>query len=72
MKRTASRILVTAAASAAVLGLAGGVAAADPVASDAPIWVVPGLDLGSLLGATVSLPTTALAPVHGLLTTLAG
>lgn len=53
---------------AAAVGLGGGVAGA----AETPIWLVPGADLGSLLGPTVQLPTEALAPVVQLLTFLAG
>jgi hypothetical protein len=65
-----SGALVAGAVGAAVLGLGGGVAnAAD---NNTPIWVVPGLDAGSLLDPTVGLPTAALAPIDSLLTFFAG
>jgi hypothetical protein len=72
MKRIASRVLVPAAAAAAMFGLAGGVAhaapeaQAAPVAQGVPVWVLPGLDLGSVLDPSVALPAQALAPVVGL------
>lgn len=37
-----------------------------------PIWVLPGVDLGSVLGPTVPVPTEALAPVDGVLTQITG
>lgn len=52
---------------AAALGVGGGVASADEV----PIWVVPGGDAGQLLDPAIGVPT-ALAPVFGLVTELAG
>lgn len=61
------RSLVAGVAGAAALGLGSGVASAET-----PIWLVPGVDAGPLLGPTVGLPTTALAPIDGLLTYLAG
>lgn len=59
------RLSVTVCAAAAMgLGTAG-VASADTAASDVPIWVLPGVDAGGLLGPTVGLPG-ALAPVFDL------
>ncbi|UQS21431.1 hypothetical protein L1857_00600 [Amycolatopsis thermalba] len=68
MRRSVVRVLAGGVIAAAALGLGGGVASADEV----PIWVVPGVDAGPLLDPTIGLPTTALAPVYGLLTELAG
>ena len=53
---------------AALLALGAGTAGADTL----PIWALPGLDVGSLLSPTVPLPTTALAPVDGLLKLISG
>ncbi|MEU6270564.1 hypothetical protein [Saccharopolyspora shandongensis] len=50
----------TATALAACL-LTGGVATAEP------IWVLPGVDLGAVLGPTVQLPTQLLQPVFDAL-----
>ncbi|MEU5692454.1 hypothetical protein [Actinosynnema sp. NPDC020468] len=50
-----------------VLGLAtGGVALADT-----PIWVLPGVDLGGVLGPTTGVPG-GLAPVFDLLKLIGG
>ncbi|WP_243769671.1 hypothetical protein [Amycolatopsis acidicola] len=68
MRRVVSRVLVAGAVGAAVLALGSGVAGAAEV----PIWVVPGVDGGSLLDPTVNLPTALLAPVDSLLTFFAG
>ena len=65
MKRCLSRILLPLAAAAAFTGIAGGTA--DAATSDAPIWALPGLDVGSLLG-PVGQPLELLAPVYGLIT----
>jgi hypothetical protein len=41
---------------------------ADAAPQDStPIWVLPGVDLGSILSPTIQLPTQILAPVNGLL-----
>ncbi|TVT21955.1 hypothetical protein FNH06_15195 [Amycolatopsis acidiphila] len=61
-------MLVAGVAGAAVLALGGGVASADEI----PVWVVPGVDAGSLLDPTIGLPAGALGPVDSLLTYLAG
>ncbi|MFC0544053.1 hypothetical protein [Kutzneria chonburiensis] len=53
---------------ATLLALGAGSASADTL----PIWALPGVDVGSLLGPTVPLPTTALAPVDGLLKLISG
>lgn len=75
MKRMTARILLPLAAAGVLFGLAGGVADAAPAAPAAPaaapataIWVIPGLDLGSLLGPSIAAPTQVLAPVYGLIT----
>lgn len=72
MRKVVSRLLVTAAVGAAVLGVTGGVASADDGSGSTPIWVLPGVDAGSLLGPAVGLPTELLAPIDGVLTYLAG
>lgn len=69
MRRVFSRVLVAGALAAAALGLGGGTASA---AEDTSIWLVPGVDAGTLLGPTVGLPTSALAGLDSLLTYLAG
>jgi len=62
------RILLPLVAAAAFTGIAGGAAeAATLTPSDAPIWALPGLDVGSLLG-PVGQPLQLLAPVYGLIT----
>jgi hypothetical protein len=53
---------------AALLAVGAGSAAADTL----PIWALPGLDVGSLLGPTVPVPTQVLAPVYGLLKLISG
>ena len=70
MKRIAARVLLPLAIAAGLSGIAGGVAsAAEVTAQDAPsIWVLPGVDLGSLLGPTVGLPTDLLRPIFGIIT----
>ena len=74
MKRKAARILLPLAAAAALFGLAGGVAdaaQATPAATSTDpgtaIWVIPGLDVGSLLGPTIGAPAQVLAPLYGLI-----
>ena len=69
VRKLVRRALVAGAVGAVALGLGGGIASA----ADGPaVWVVPGVDAGALLGPTVGLPTSALAPADGLLTYLAG
>ena len=68
MKKLAARILIPLATVSALFGLAGGVANAAPVVQDTPIWALPGLDVGSLLGPLVQAPTELLAPIYGLIT----
>ena len=65
MKRLAARVLLPLAAATALTGLAGGVASADP--AHGPVWLVPGVDLGSVLG-PLGQPVGLLAPVFGLVT----
>ena len=74
MTRIAARILLPLAAAGAFAGLAGGVAeAAETDAGPAapPIWVVPGLDAGGLLGPTTQAPAQLLAPVFAAITAIA-
>jgi len=61
MSKQIRRIAATAAATLTACLLTGGVATAEP------IWVVPGVDLGPLLGPTVQLPTQLLRPVFDVL-----
>jgi hypothetical protein len=68
MKKIAARILIPIATASVLLGLAGGVASAAPVVQDTPIWALPGLDVGGLLGPLVQAPTELLAPIYGILT----
>lgn len=80
MNRTLRRVLLGTVAAVLLTGAAGGVASAteaNPAPNlssqqGVPIWLLPGVDLGSLLGPTVPLPTQALAPVDGLLTLISG
>ncbi|WP_206787522.1 hypothetical protein [Amycolatopsis sp. MtRt-6] len=65
MKRLAARVLLPLAAATAFTGLAAGVAGADP--ADGSVWLVPGVDLGSVLG-PLGRPVDLLAPVFGLVT----
>lgn len=67
MKRAVSRISATAAIMAAGFGLTAGVASAET-----PVYLLPGVDLGAILGPTTNLPAEALAPVFSVLTFLAG
>lgn len=67
MRKLIVRSLVAGLAGAAALGLGSGVASADT-----PIWLVPGVDAGALLSPTTDLPASALGPIDGLLTYLAG
>ena len=78
MKKSVGRIVAGATLALVVTGLAGGVADAAPLIvqpadnSGVPIWLLPGVDLGPILDATIGLPQSALAPVSGLLTFLNG
>jgi hypothetical protein len=63
-----SKVIAVGLLTAALLAVGAGSAAADTL----PIWALPGVDVGSLLGPTVPLPTTALAPVDGLLKLISG
>jgi hypothetical protein len=65
MKRLAVRVLLPLVAATAFTGLAGGVASAAP--ADSPVWLVPGVDLGGVLG-PLGQPVLLLAPVFGLIT----
>ena len=63
-----SKAVVVGLLTAALLAVGAGSASADTL----PIWALPGVDVGSLLGPTVPVPTTALAPVDGLLKLISG
>ncbi|HWD03596.1 MAG TPA: hypothetical protein VG674_14200 [Amycolatopsis sp.] len=65
MNRLAARVLLPLAAATAFTGLAGGVAGAAP--TDGSVWLVPGVDLGSVLG-PLGQPVDLLAPAFGLIT----
>lgn len=76
MKKTMVRMVAGAAVAIAVTVTVGGVASAQTApaarpasasASDVPIWLLPGVDLGSVLDSTVGVPAAALGPVVGLL-----
>jgi hypothetical protein len=68
MKRLAARVLLPLVAATAFTGLAAGVAsAASPAPADSPVWLVPGVDLGSVIG-PLGQPVLLLAPVFGLIT----
>ncbi|QUQ71137.1 hypothetical protein [Kutzneria sp. CA-103260] len=62
------KVLTVGLLSAALLAAGAGVASADTL----PIWALPGLDVGSVLGPTVPVPTQVLAPVDGLLKLISG
>jgi hypothetical protein len=62
------RVVITTVAAAAMVLLGAGTANA----ADFPIWALPGLDIGSVLGPTVPVPTEVLAPVDGLLKFISG
>ncbi|TWG08839.1 hypothetical protein [Saccharopolyspora dendranthemae] len=63
MSQSVRRVAATAAIALSTVLLTGGVAHAD----DTSIWLVPGVDLGPVLGLTVDLPAKLLAPVVDLL-----
>ena len=65
MKRLAARVLLPVVTAAAFTGLAAGVASADP--ADGSVWLVPGVDLGGVLG-PIGQPVDLLAPVFDLIT----
>ncbi|MFF5987647.1 hypothetical protein [Prauserella flavalba] len=69
LTRAAARVAASLALTAGALGLAGGVAAAEPAA---PIWLLPGADVGPLLGPVAGVPADVLAPIYSVLTVLAG
>jgi len=62
------KVLTVGLLSAALPAAGAGVASADTL----PIWALPGLDVGSLLGPTGPVPTQVLAPVDGLLKLISG
>lgn len=62
------KVLTVGLLSAALLAVGAGSAAADTL----PVWALPGVDVGPLLGPTVPVPTTALSPVDGLLKLISG
>ncbi|MEV0702309.1 hypothetical protein AB0I53_30945 [Saccharopolyspora sp. NPDC050389] len=61
MAKSIRRFAAATAAALAACLLTGGVATAEP------IWVLPGVDLGAVLGPTVQLPTQLLQPVFDVL-----
>lgn len=66
MRRLTWRTLTTAVVALALAAVTGGVAEA----AETPVWLLPGADVGVLLGPTVQLPTALLEPVAGLLNSL--
>ncbi|GAA2782608.1 hypothetical protein [Saccharopolyspora taberi] len=66
MRKSTARWVVAAAAGAALTGLTGGVAQAEPT----PVWVLPGVDAGAVLGPTAQLPAQALKPVQDVVSGL--
>ena len=63
MKKQFARAVVVATAGVALASLTGGVAQAEPT----PVYVLPGVDAGALLGPTAQVPQQALQPVFGAL-----
>jgi hypothetical protein len=61
MKKATARVLAIGFAVVALSFTTGGVAGAV----EAPIWALPGVDIGGLLGPAIGAPQ-ALAPVFGL------
>lgn len=61
MSHSVRRVAATVAIAVSAALLTGGVANAES------IWLVPGVDLGPVLGPTVQLPTQLLAPIVDLL-----
>jgi hypothetical protein len=77
MKRPFARVLVGGAITLALAGIGMGTATAAPPQQPAPppnnppsVWLVPGVDLGPVLGWTTNLPVEALYPVDWTLTQL--
>ncbi|RRO16124.1 hypothetical protein EIL87_13760 [Saccharopolyspora rhizosphaerae] len=62
MSQSVRRVATTVVVAVSAALLTSGVANAES------IWLVPGVDLGPVLGLTVQLPTQLLAPVVDLLT----
>ncbi|GAA0601699.1 hypothetical protein GCM10010174_17070 [Kutzneria viridogrisea] len=67
MSTVVSRVVAGTVAALALTGLTGGIAHAGT-----PVYVLPGVDLGSVLDPTVPVPTEALGPIAHLLTFLHG
>ncbi|MFC0433272.1 hypothetical protein [Kutzneria buriramensis] len=63
-----SKAVVVGLLTAGLLAVGAGSASAAP----APIWALPGVDAGSLLGPAIPVPATALAPIDGLLKLISG
>ncbi|CAM05091.1 hypothetical protein A8924_6251 [Saccharopolyspora erythraea NRRL 2338] len=59
MRKPIARLLAGAAAGVALTCLSGGVAHAETT----PVWLLPGVDAGAVLGPTAELPAQALRPV---------
>ena len=71
----AGRLALATGVVAAALTVAAGPASAgseEPVEQPPAVHVLPGVDLGPVLGPTAEVPAIALAPVHGLLTAIGG
>ncbi len=74
MVKAGKLALATGIAAAALTATAGAANAESetPVEEPPAVHVLPGLDLGPVLGPTAEVPAIALAPVHGLLTAIGG
>ena len=80
MKKSIVRIVAGTAVALAAVAVTGGIASAAPAAptptattsSDTPIWLIPGVDLGSILDPTIGIPAQVFAPVDGLLNYIGG
>ncbi|QUH00937.1 hypothetical protein HUO13_08990 [Saccharopolyspora erythraea] len=59
MRKPIARLLAGTAAGVALTCLSGGVAQAETT----PVWLLPGVDAGAVLGPTAELPAQALRPV---------
>ncbi|MFO7193965.1 hypothetical protein [Thermocrispum sp.] len=68
MRNALQRVAVLTVAVLGLLGLSHGVAGA----AELPVWVLPGVDVGGVVGPISQLPTQALAPVYQVITLIAG
>ncbi|HEV3362120.1 MAG TPA: hypothetical protein VG247_35355 [Pseudonocardiaceae bacterium] len=80
MRKSLVRIVAGTTLALVAVAVTGGIASAAPAAptppattsSDTPIWLLPGVDLGSVLDPTVGIPAEVFAPVDGLLNYIGG